>query len=111
MTQTSGFIKTLALADDLKQALIDIEKMLELLNVPQEVADPPNAPDLDVKGGEVRFEGVSFAYDPQRPILKDVSFCVPAGKTVAFVGSSGAGKSTLVNLLLRLVRQQRLDAD
>lgn len=86
---------------EIKQSLIDIEKMLELLGVPQEVADVDNAPELDLQTGEVRFEQVSFAYEPERPILKDVSFTVPSGKLVAFVGSSGAGKSTISRLLYR----------
>ncbi|NKC13822.1 MAG: ATP-binding cassette domain-containing protein [Gammaproteobacteria bacterium] len=86
---------------ELKQAIIDIEKMLQLLDVPQEVADAQNAAQLGLKGGEVRFDNVSFRYVDDRPILTDVSFNVPAGKMVAFVGSSGAGKSTLSRLLYR----------
>jgi ABC-type transport system involved in Fe-S cluster assembly fused permease/ATPase subunit len=86
---------------EIKQALIDIEKMLELLDVAQEVPDEPGAPSVDFQGGAVRFEGVNFGYDDARPILKDVSFTVPAGKTVAFVGPSGAGKSTISRLLYR----------
>ncbi|MEM7406119.1 MAG: ABC transporter ATP-binding protein/permease [Pseudomonadota bacterium] len=86
---------------EIKQALIDIEKMLELLGVDQEVADRDDAEPLTLEGGEVRFENVSFGYDPERRILDDVSFTVPAGKLVAFVGSSGAGKSTISRLLYR----------
>ena len=86
---------------EIKQSLIDIERMLELLDVEHEIADAPNAPLLSLSGASVRFEHVDFAYDSRRPILKDVSFEVPAGKTVAFVGASGAGKSTISRLLYR----------
>ncbi len=86
---------------DIKQALSDMGKMFELLEEKREVQDAPEAPDLQVRGGEIRFENVSFAYDDRRPILFDVSFTVPAGHTVAVVGASGAGKSTLARLLYR----------
>lgn len=86
---------------EIKQSLIDIEKMLELLDVDQEVADPEDAPEVEFDGGEVRFDSVDFSYDGIRPILRDVSFTVPAGHTVAFVGPSGAGKSTISRLLYR----------
>ena len=71
---------------EIKQAVIDIESMFALLGRPQEIKDAPDAKPLDVVHGAIRFEDVSFAYDPQRPILKGVSFEVPAGKTVAVVG-------------------------
>ena len=86
---------------EIKQSLIDIEKMLELLDVDHEVADAPHAAELSLTGASVRFENVNFSYDARRPILDDVSFEVPAGKTVAFVGASGAGKSTISRLLYR----------
>lgn len=89
-----------------RQHLADVGRLFALLAQPQEVADAPGAPALrtnPVGGGpvDVRFERVSFAYDPARPILHEVSFDIPAGKTVAVVGPSGAGKSTLARLLLR----------
>ena len=86
---------------EIKQALIDLEKMWELLGAHREVADRPGAPALVVRGPAVRFEDVRFAYDPDREILAGVSFEIPAGKTVAVVGASGSGKSTLARLLFR----------
>jgi ATP-binding cassette subfamily B protein len=86
---------------EIKQGLIDIETMFALLNEPAEIIDRPGAKVLDVKKGVIKFDHVSFAYDPERPILKDVSFEVPAGKMVAIVGPSGAGKSTISRILFR----------
>ena len=86
---------------EIRQGLTDIEQMFDLLDVPQEVTDRPGARPLDVEKGTVRFEDVRFAYDPNRPILKGISFEVPAGRTVAIVGPSGAGKSTISRLLFR----------
>jgi ATP-binding cassette, subfamily B, heavy metal transporter len=87
---------------EIKQAVIDIEKMFGVLNRNPEVKDIPGARPLVVTSGAIRFDDVRFAYDPQRPILKGLSFEVPAGKTVAVVGPSGAGKSTISRLLFRL---------
>ncbi len=87
---------------EIKQAVIDIEKMFGVLQRNPEVKDLPGAKPLVVTSGNVRFDNVQFAYDPERPILKGLSFEVPAGKTVAIVGPSGAGKSTISRLLFRL---------
>jgi len=86
---------------EIKQAVTDIEAMFQILDRNPEIQDKPGAPPLAVSGGAIRFEDVTFAYDPARPILKGVSFDVPAGKTVAIVGPSGAGKSTISRLLFR----------
>lgn len=86
---------------EIKQGLVDLENMFALLDQPSEVVDSPNAKPLSVNKGSVRFENVSFSYDPDRQILRDVSFEVPAGKMVAIVGPSGAGKSTISRILFR----------
>jgi ABC-type transport system involved in Fe-S cluster assembly fused permease/ATPase subunit len=86
---------------EIKQSLIDMEQMFRLLGVPQEVADRPGAQPMRMAGGEVRFERVDFGYDPRRPILKEVSFAVPPGRTLAIVGPSGSGKSTIARILFR----------
>jgi ABC-type transport system involved in Fe-S cluster assembly fused permease/ATPase subunit len=86
---------------EIKQGLIDIETMFALLHEPPEIIDRPGARPLRVTKGEIKFENVSFAYDPERQILKNVSFEVPAGKMVAIVGPSGAGKSTISRILFR----------
>ncbi|WP_238364416.1 ABCB family ABC transporter ATP-binding protein/permease [Mesobacterium pallidum] len=86
---------------EIRQALVDMGEMFDLLEQPAEVSDKPGAPALDVRGGEVRLEGVHFGYDAARPILKGVDLVVPAGKNVAIVGPSGSGKSTIGRLLFR----------
>ncbi|MCB1515131.1 MAG: ABC transporter ATP-binding protein/permease, partial [Hyphomicrobiaceae bacterium] len=86
---------------EIKQGLVDLETMFALLDEHPEVEDKPGAPALAVTRGNIRFDKVSFAYDPERQILHDVSFEVPAGKMVAIVGPSGAGKSTISRILFR----------
>jgi ATP-binding cassette subfamily B protein len=86
---------------EIKQSLIDMERMFELLGEDREIEDAAGAPPLQVRGAQVEFRAVTFGYDPRRPILKGVDFTIPAGKTLAVVGPSGAGKSTLARLLFR----------
>ncbi len=86
---------------NMRQSLIDMAAMFALLDVHAEIEDRPGAPALRADAGEVVFDAVRFGYDQRRPILHDLSFKVPAGKTVAIVGSSGAGKSTISRLLFR----------
>src|SRR5512145_1012666 len=86
---------------EVKQSLIDMDRMFRLLDVGREVQDKPGAPDLPAGEASVRFERVDFSYEPRRQILFDVSFEIPAGRTVAVVGHSGSGKSTLARLLFR----------
>ena len=86
---------------EIKQGAVDLEKLYGLMGQQPEVADAPDARSLAVKGGEVRFENVSFAHDGRSAGLEDVSFTVPAGRKVAIVGPSGSGKSTLLKLLFR----------
>lgn len=85
----------------LKYTLADMDMLFQLLEMPPEITDQTNAPELKVQWGEIRFEQVDFGYTPERQILNKVSFTVPAGKKVAVVGHSGAGKSTLSRLLYR----------
>jgi ATP-binding cassette subfamily B protein len=86
---------------ELRQGLTDIEEMFKLLDQKPEITDKASAKPLAVTGPVIRFDNVHFHYDPDRPILKGVSFEVPAGKTVAIVGPTGAGKSTISRLLYR----------
>ena len=86
---------------EIRQGFADLEAMFELLGEEREIADKQDATPLDVAKGTIRFDHVNFHYDAARPILKNVSFEVPAGKTVAIVGPSGAGKSTISRLLFR----------
>jgi ATP-binding cassette subfamily B protein len=86
---------------EIKQAVADIETMFAILARAPDIKDKADAKPLKVKDGMIRFENVSFAYEPARPILKGLSFEVPAGRTVAIVGPSGGGKSTVSRLLFR----------
>ncbi len=89
-----------------RQGVIDMAAMFDLVDTAPEVVDQPGAPPLRVGAGHVRFEGVRFGYEPDRQILKGVDIAVPPGKTVAIVGPSGAGKSTIGRLLFRFYDPQ-----
>ena len=86
---------------EIRQALVDMGEMFDLLEQPAEIKDKPGAPDLDVRGGAVELRDVEFAYDPARPILKGISVKIEPGQKVAIVGPSGSGKSTIGRLLFR----------
>lgn len=86
---------------EIRQGLIDLEAMFGVLDEAPEIADEPGAAGLAVTDGTIRFDDVHFAYEPDRQILKGISFEVPAGRTIAVVGPSGAGKSTLSRILFR----------
>ena len=91
---------------EIKQALIDIDQMFDILDQDPEIADRPGSKPLLIEKGEVRFDHVKFGYTPERTILDGVDFTVPAGKTVAIVGPSGAGKSTISRLMFRFYEPQ-----
>jgi ATP-binding cassette subfamily B protein len=93
---------------ELKQALTDMDRMFTLLGAAREIPDAPGAASLAVRGAELSFERVSFAYEPSRQILHDVSFTIAAGTTTAVVGASGSGKSTLARLLFRFYDLDRM---
>lgn len=86
---------------DMKQSMIDMEALFRLQQYNVKVKSKPNAPDLNLTNGEIKFENVTFGYVPERPILKNCSFTIPAGKKVAIVGPSGSGKSTILRLVFR----------
>ena len=98
---------------ELKQSLADLETLASLLAQKPEITDKPDARPLALDGGNVRFKAVSFGYDPRRPILTGLDFSVPAGQSLAVVGSSGAGKSTIVRLMFRFydVDEGRITVD
>jgi ATP-binding cassette subfamily B protein len=91
---------------EIKQAMIDMDRMFRLLHEHREIADGPDARPLELRGGAIRFEHVDFAYDPRRQVLFGVDFSVPAGTTCAVVGPTGSGKSTLARLLFRFYEAQ-----
>ncbi|CAO3654234.1 unnamed protein product [Cunninghamella echinulata] len=91
---------------ELRQSLIDMDTLFDIENKPPMIVDAPHATDFIYKGGEIRFENVTFGYHPNQPILNNVSFTIPAGSRAAFVGHSGCGKSTIIRLLYRFYEPQ-----
>lgn len=91
---------------ELRQSLIDMDTLFDLENRTPLVVDAPNAKEFVYKGGEIRFENVTFGYHPSQPILNNLNFVIPAGTKAAFVGHSGCGKSTILRLLFRFYEPQ-----
>lgn len=92
---------------EIKSSLIDMDKMFELIQIHSDVADAPDAKDIEISGGTIEFRDVHFGYNPDREILKGISFKIPAGHTLAIVGASGSGKSTIARLLFRFYDIQK----
>jgi ATP-binding cassette subfamily B multidrug efflux pump len=98
---TFPIIQTASIVNVLQSAVASAERVFELLDEPEEIADPAAPADLDRVRGAVAFDDVSFRYEPERPLIEHLDLTVEAGQTVAIVGPTGAGKTTLVNLLMR----------